>query len=544
VAVNGSNLFALFQPQAGTAPIYSVLTSWLEKKGRIGRGLRTTLTFFGGGALAGASVGILLAAPGLAFAHSGWRVPAVLAALALALVGAVVGIATSAALSAGKGLVANNLGMCDGMPGLGYGDAPAITPWLTDLLDGIAGITDEKRGQSIPRHGEQPEPLRKPLTFGDLWGTDEPLETHDIELQFVTTNVTHGRPHRLPYETTQLYFDPKEMKKYFPDWVVDWMENRRRKPTRAFKEGDLPSFVYKSRLCPFPSPADLPVVVAARLSLSFPFLFSAVPFYAVDFTNPDREKRTQERCWFSDGGLCSNFPVHFFDSPLPGWPTFAMNLRDLPKDAAPDTNEANNSQVVEDNGRGLSEWWTRFDRGGALAQLGGFAAAMVFTAKDWHDNVQLRVPGYRDRVVHVALGHDEGGLNLNMPSKLIERLGERGRLAGKRLGDRFSPEGDGTVMTWDNHRWIRFRSTVSLVEDELRAMRETLDPATPSGASYRALLARATPPSYDWASNRQRDDTLAWVDRLLSDKYLTAAKPVAAPKAPNPRPELRIVPRI
>ena len=35
-----------------------------------------------------------------------------------------------------------------------------------------------------------------------------------------------------------------------------------------------------------PAPADLPVVVAARLSLSFPFLISAVPFYAIDFTLP------------------------------------------------------------------------------------------------------------------------------------------------------------------------------------------------------------------------------------------------------------------
>jgi len=27
-----------------------------------------------------------------------------------------------------------------------------------------------------------------------------------------------------------------------------------------------------------------------------------------------------------DGGLTSNFPIHFFDAPLPGRPTFGINL--------------------------------------------------------------------------------------------------------------------------------------------------------------------------------------------------------------------------
>jgi hypothetical protein len=43
------------------------------------------------------------------------------------------------------------------------------------------------------------------------------------------------------------------------------------------------------------------------------------------------------------------------------------------------------------------------------------------------------MPGYRDRVVHVKLAEDEGGLNLSMPPKIIEALGERGELAGNCL---------------------------------------------------------------------------------------------------------------
>ena len=37
-------------------------------------------------------------------------------------------------------------------------------------------------------------------------------------------------------------------------------------------------------LRPFPAPDDLPVVVAARMSLSFPILISAVPLHALDLT--------------------------------------------------------------------------------------------------------------------------------------------------------------------------------------------------------------------------------------------------------------------
>ena len=59
--------------------------------------------------------------------------------------------------------------------------------------------------------------------------------------------------------------------------------------------------------------------VAARLSLSFPVLLSAIPLYD--------EQGTQH--WFSDGGICSNFPLHFFDSPLPRWPTFGLDLQDV-----------------------------------------------------------------------------------------------------------------------------------------------------------------------------------------------------------------------
>ncbi len=60
-------------------------------------------------------------------------------------------------------------------------------------------------------------------------------------------------------------------------------------------------------------------------------LLSAVPLYLL---KPGRQGGIEKdflKCWFSDGGICSNFPIHFFDAPLPRWPTFGINLRPLPK---------------------------------------------------------------------------------------------------------------------------------------------------------------------------------------------------------------------
>ena len=45
---------------------------------------------------------------------------------------------------------------------------------------------------------------------------------------------------------------------------------------------------------PFPAPADLPVVVAARMSLFFPVLLSAVPLWSFDFTRPATAEREKE----------------------------------------------------------------------------------------------------------------------------------------------------------------------------------------------------------------------------------------------------------
>ena len=41
--------------------------------------------------------------------------------------------------------------------------------------------------------------------------------------------------------------------------------------------------------------------------------------------------------WLSDGGLTSNFPIHFFDALLPERPTFGVSLQSTLAEKAPDS---------------------------------------------------------------------------------------------------------------------------------------------------------------------------------------------------------------
>ncbi len=210
--------------------------------------------------------------------------------LALALAGAVGGLVIGFARRAIRALPENGYGLCSGTPGVVDRESPALTPWLTRFINEVAG-----------------KPMSAgPLTFGDLWDA--------------------GRPYRLPFRERVFFYDPDEWAALFPAEVIRWMNEHPRHARRAGEE-DPVSVKKAGRLRPLPDTKDLPVVVATRLSLGFPFLLSAVPLYAVDYTRANEQDRVPERCWFSDGGLTSNFPVHFFDAPLPRRPTFGINLR-------------------------------------------------------------------------------------------------------------------------------------------------------------------------------------------------------------------------
>ena len=137
-------------------------------------------------------------------------------------------------------------------------------------------------------------------------------------------------------------------------------------------------------------PADeLPVVVAARLSLAFPLLISAVPLYGAD----------GRLNWFSDGGACSNFPVDLFDAWLPSRPTFGLDLE--PYDgklafATPNGSAANDRLVtMTTGGDEPTARWTSVD------SVTVFSRQLVDTLQNWRDR-QAELPGYRDRVAVYA----------------------------------------------------------------------------------------------------------------------------------------------
>ncbi len=68
-------------------------------------------------------------------------------------------------------------------------------------------------------------------------------------------------------------------------------------------------------------PDDLEVALAVRMSISIPYFF--MPVRISEAANP------RERHWVVDGGLLSNFPIRYFDSPpgeAPAWPTFGLLL--------------------------------------------------------------------------------------------------------------------------------------------------------------------------------------------------------------------------
>ena len=288
---------------------------------------------------------------------------------------------------------------------------------------------------------------------------------------------------------------------------------------------------------------DLPVVVAARMSLSFPILFAAVPLWAVDFSRTINARRTgerptAERCWFSDGGISSNFPLRFFDSPLPRWPTFGMNL----KSPHPDhLDEAEFVWLPSSNGQGLQPSWNRFDDGSSTKRLVGFFSAVVDTMQNWRDNMESRMPGYRNRIVHISQRPDEGGLNLDMEAAVIERLSERGRRAGTRLCDEFN---------WDNHAWVRYRSYLAALEVNLgQFCAGVRTPGAPGrshlGHNPRATGARRNRPVTHGRADSQA--TFALETNQALDRAGVEGRPGAPATvtggAPRPEPELRLTPK-
>lgn len=542
------HLTSLFQPSAKTRPAFSVLLTWIspgkqakngkepaKKPGKLAKLLAvvkklaiTVLKLIGFhpiafllGAFLGAALFWLVAdypSQGQLLVRRAMTLRVIFALFWGLLVALIV-----FAWRAVKSIQGNAFGMCTGM----HAQEPprrnspeALTPWLAGLIDETAGKTGE------------------PLTFGDLWGPgnrkeqEKDARLRTVNLEVMTTNVTHGRPMRLPFSTRELFFDPEELRLFFPKEIVKWMLDH---PVVLDKKEDaeiVQRIVRDTPYRPLPGAADLPVIVAARMSLSFPVLISAVPLYAVDWsltTNQDLKKAGKapelDRCWFSDGGIGSNFPVHFFDGLLPSRPTFGINLRpfhpDHPKDPV---DESKNVRFPTRAGQEIRPTWTKID------SLVSFVSAILNTMQNWVDNSQMRLPGYRDRVAHVHLTEDEGGMNLEMPVERVEALTKRGLAAGQML----------QTLNWDGHRWIRYLTAMSQLEGKLGRMREVY--LKGFGKFLAGYDSKQSPYEH---SDVWKEFAMGATDGLMKtvEEWGSKERRLHDEPMPHPDPDLRILPR-
>ena len=506
-------------------------------------------------------------------------------------------------------LVPNGFGACRCGPGPKEqdADAPALTLWLHRQIQTIAGLD-----------GDRPDQV---LTFRRLWqAKGAPSETipgmvtpsgyvtpgdvgehgfdaHDIDaprsinLTLFTANLTHGRPYIFPLNdaTSRLFFEPEPLRAYFPETVIEWLlgaslpyaPRRRDDPSVADVLARRPTL----REIPV---GDLPIIVAARLSLSFPLLFSAVPLWSIDYSGTGQRGRARgkgkaqdqgkarmasivedgqageasaadgagrgriRQCWFSDGGICSNFPIHLFDSFIPSWPTFAISLEDTDSATVDDDERA---WLPAYHLQGRDDQWSGFnEKPDRLGQLGGFLAAAVSTAKNWADSSAARMPGVRERVVRISLSHDEGGLNLNMPRERIVNLGRAGDLAAGALLRRFQGSATAPAPGWLEHRWIRFNTTLVAVRERLTNLRvaATQVPYALPLAQQLAQAGQAAPlaadpggdpdPAAQTLAGVQAASLQALLDAALQVKDEFDANNVDQPFKPTPKPTLRVRP--
>ena len=543
----GKNLGSLFQPVRSTRPALTLLMAALAPgRGVVVRAALTVVRLVQVAPVVFVVALLLTLVPSVVSGWSsrggvtlpGWR-SLLLPALVWAPSGLLLALLASALwvlLRTARGLAGNGFGLSNGHTTDGRASVPPLTDWMCATIDATAGL----------REG--------PLTFGHLWG-EQATEVHrelrrrqqgrerltskdwrrfqpDVDLKVMTTNLTLRKPYEFPFSQQGFSYCPECWRLYFPASVLAHLE---RTSVAAPAETTIRSRSGEQRVsmtCPrhptagpvraLPDAPDLPVVVAARLSLSFPLLVSAVPLLCVDFSRaPGR--RALVVTWFSDGGIASNFPIHFFNAPLPSRPTFGITLDQQHPDY-PD-------EMVWRPQRTLSGV---FPRTYPLSSVLAFVTSVVRTMQNWVDASQLTMPGYRDRVTELRTRPGEGGLNLQMDDALIRTLAERGSDAAREFED----------FDFSLHRWVRYRAMMNSLSECLDSMHARW-PGAPGEEGYADLVERyaGTPGTYQL----DPEDAVADVEatRLLmavAAQWEAAGYPATAPEVPQPQPRLRQMP--
>jgi hypothetical protein len=378
----------------------------------------------------------------------------------------------------------------------------------------------------------------------------------------ITTSVSHHEPRTLPFENGRFWFRKDQFDKLFPGDVVAWLTARGGDPV-TFEGGQYYRLV---------EGGDLPVLIGMRMSLSFPLLISAVPLHEPsswdsapmtdaspvaadndDAGSPEKSlldstdglatggRRAGRQitgfrvCWFSDGGISSNFPVHLFDSPLPVWPTFAINL--VYSDTDDSDGPAAAIALPPSNNAGWQRTYLSIAKPFAAAEIAGFLFGIIATMQNWRDLLLARAPGQRDRIVPVPLAGDEGGMNLNMPQVVLDRISAKGTQAGLAF----------RTFSFDNHYWIRWRNLASALQRYTMRIAESTrsDPPIPEFVSAYATARTGTPPppSYPFRSTERQKAAETLLECLEEKgKDWEDLGPDLTVGAPRPLPQLQISP--
>lgn len=543
-ASGATRLDAMFAADDGLAPIFAAAKHAGKRPG----GLGTVIERITGGWPRRAMWTVAMAsAPWLAVVWAlGWLAGrngdgAAGMAAAMVLAGGLMVVAALNIVAAGRdavqrvladggrlaGMVAGNgLGLATGMAATGDAiDGSAVPPlmqWLHDTLQQLSGLGDDV------------------LTFGHLWDPDHPADASSlgerrIDLVLMASDLNRLQSVSFPFlpQNERLLFDEREWGRLFPGPVMAALAAHSWRPGSdvpapaavGFNATDIavatvaqPQLAGHLRLLPLAR--HLPLIVGVRASMAFPGLFTPLPLWLLRWVPGDGAPRPElARVYLADGGITSNFPIHLFDAPLPGRPTFALNLaypgdelveeRADAADAPDPDKQAGRARPIGARAlapagdtpptdsmaalfmpltnRGLVTYYKAPATGSPAAQLLGLATRVVETARVWNDVGQFSQPGVRDRIVHIRLSASEGGFNLDMPATAIAAIAARGTAAGDALARRFHPAspddpiaGSETArpsafgaganwaadvrLNWHNHRFVRMRTAIAGLE--------------------------------------------------------------------------------
>ena len=485
----------------------------------------------------------------------------------------------------------------------------ALVPWLSQLLNDLSGLSDDDADDlsAVLRFGhlwssEYDGPCADDKVSEAVRDARSDPRARSINLELISSELVHGVPYRFPLSPDamrvdghpRLYLRRSDVAEVFPPNVVDALCQRPfgYQSARGLENG---ADYDVSDLFELPAPEDLPVIFATRLSLPFPALFQAVRLYAriagpedkrhlvrdeygarvgvgtppVDVSYPGPQVGTQpdtqpdvledgktrgtvwlEELWFTDGGVTSNFPVHFFDSLLPLWPTLGINLGAHPpgfanQDVWLPADDQSRSSPPSPLGEGFQ----------------GFIGAIFNTARGWHDTYQTFMPSFRGRVAWVRQRPGEGGNNLYMSRELIASLALRGAVAGRRLRHRFE-----RTAYWQRHQWLRLRiasdeldrlmagTRTALHEEGFRRMTDRHEAGTllpdlqraikESGGDPTPPIAESVDGAMPWFAPRDIDAYWHDLDHLVQRfrDYVSSSELRAG--VPAPSPDLRQVPPV